>query len=355
MKKRNIVLLIIAAIIVLSVVITPKILFPKHEEPKVTGNHEVCVMMDTWTDVNRKETYSNEDENRFVTVKFWYPKEEGTYPLVVFSHGSTGMIDSNYSTCKELASNGYVVVSIGHTYQAIYVEDVNGKKTFIDGEFFNQVMTDNGSDDPERERAVYENSQKWLEVRTGDMNFVLDTIIAKCEAKEDDVFCRIDLDEIGLFGHSLGGATVVAVGRQRNDIDAVIDLEGTMFGEYEGYENDEYVINDEPYQIPLLDVNSGVIYEAAKSIENREYVNFYVGRNAADFHEVVFQNISHLNFTDLPLISPILAKLLGKENVNTNAKECIETINDMVLHYFDYYLKGTDELMIEEEYVIPSK
>ncbi len=259
MKKRNIILLIIAAIIVLSVVITPKILFPKHEEPKVTGNHEVCVMMDTWTDVNRKETYSKEDENRFVTVKFWYPKEEGTYPLVVFSHGATGMIDSNYSTCMELASNGYVVVSIGHTYQAIYVEDVNGKKTFINGEFFNQVMTDNGSDDSDHERAVYENSQKWMEVRTGDMNFVLDTIIAKCEAKEDDVFCRINLDEIGLFGHSLGGATAVAVGRQRNDIDAVIDLEGTMLGEYEDYENDNYVINSEPYQVPLLDVNSGAV------------------------------------------------------------------------------------------------
>lgn len=187
------------------------------------------------------------------------------------------------------------------------------------------------------------------------MNFVLDTIIAKCEAKEDDVFCRIDLDEIGLFGHSLGGATAVSVGRQRNDIDAVIDLEGTMLGEYEGYENDEYVINDEPYQVPLLDVNSGAVYEAAKSMENREYVNFYIGRNAADFHEVVFQNISHLNFTDLPLISPILAKMLGTEDVNTNAKECIETVNDMVLHYFDYYLKDTDELMIEEEYVIPSK
>ena len=115
-------------------------------------------------------------------------------------------------------------------------------------------------------------------------------------------------------------ATVVAVGRQRNDIDAVIDLEGTMLGEYEDYENDNYVINSEPYQVPLLDVNSGAVYEAAKSMENREYVNFYVGRNAADFHEVVFQNISHLNFTDLPLISPILAKMLGTEDVNNNAK-----------------------------------
>lgn len=169
------------------------------------------------------------------------------------------MIDSNYSTYKELASNGYVVASIGHTYQAIFVKDVNGKITPIAGEFFNQVMESNGSQDPEHERAVYAYSRKWMEVRTGDVNFVLDTIISKCKAKGEDVFCKINLDKIGLFGHSLGGATAVAVGRQRNDIDAVINLEGTMWGEYKGYENDEFVINAELYQIPLLDVNSGVI------------------------------------------------------------------------------------------------
>lgn len=353
MKKRNIVLLIIVAFIVLSVFIIPKVLFPKYEAPKVTGKHEVCVTVDTWEDETRKEIYSDEDENRSVTVKFWYPKEEGSYPLVVFSHGATGMIDSNYSTCMELASNGYVVASIGHTYQAIVVEDVDGKKTFIDGEFCKQVMTDNGSDTPEHERAVYENSQKWMEVRTGDVNFVLDTIIEKCKAQEADVFQRINPDRIGLFGHSLGGATVVAVGRQRDDIDAVIDLEGTMLGEYMGYENDEYVFKHESYPVPLLDVNSSTVYEEASKYEDREYVNFYVGRNAKDFHDAIFHDASHLNFTDLPLVSPIIAKMLGTGDAD--AKECIETVNDMVRQYFDYYLKDTEELLIEEEYFISSK
>lgn len=353
MKKRNIVLLIVAAIIVLSVIITPKVLFPKYETPKVTGNHEVCVTMDTWEDETRKETYSKEDENRSVTVKFWYPKEEGSYPLVVFSHGSTGVIDSNMSTCTELASNGYVVVAIGHPYQAMVVEDVNGKKTFIDGDFFNQVMTDNGSDEPEHERAVYENSQEWMKIRTGDVNFVLDTIIEKCNTQEADVFRKINLDKIGLFGHSLGGATVVAVGRQRDDIDAVIDLEGTMLGEYTGYENNEYIFNQDSYPIPLLDVNSDTVYESIKMSGDREYVNFYVGENAKDFSEVVIHNIAHLNYTDLPLASPILAKMLGTGDAD--AMECIETVNDMVRQYFDYYLKDAEELLIEEEYFIPSK
>ena len=40
-----------------------------------------------------------------------------------------------------------------------------------------------------------------------------------------------DTEKIGLMGHSLGGAAAVSVGKERSDIDAVIDMDGSMFGE----------------------------------------------------------------------------------------------------------------------------
>lgn len=78
------------------------------------------------------------------------------------------------------------------------------------------------------------------------------------------------------------------------------------------------------------------------------YVNFYVGENAENFKEVIFNDAAHLNFTDLPLISPILAKMLGVGNVD--ARTCIEHVNEMVLHFFDYYLKDAPDLNIPDEY-----
>ncbi len=335
------------------------ILLPQYQEPAVTGTHEVATAEYTWVDESRIETFTDTGENRAVTIKIWYPKEDGTYPLVIFSHGAFGVLESNTSTCTELASNGYVAVSIAHPYHAAYVKDTSGKVTIGDMNFVNQVYGDNGEDTPGGEKRVYENSREWMKLRTDDENFVLDTILTMAQDGEESPFSLIDTDKIGLFGHSMGGASSVALGRERSDIDAVIDMEGTMFGEYVDFVDGAYVYNDEPYPIPLLDINSREIYDQAVTLPETsgvEYVNFYTGEHAKEFHEVVINGISHMNYTDLALVSPILAKLLcqGTSSSGTatvDARTAIETINSIVLNYFNYYLKDADELNLQKEYL----
>lgn len=345
-KKCLIILAIIfVTFFVIGKFVVPKILFPDYEEPAVTGLHTVEMKIFTWEDESRIETFTDTGENRALTVKFWYPKEEGIYPLIVFSHGAFGVIDSNYSTCTELASNGYVVASIAHPYHAAFVEDANGKVTIGDMNFVKQVYADNGEYSEEGEKRIYDRSKEWMALRSADMNFVLDTVLEKVQ-EEEDFFVKVDSDKIGLFGHSMGGATSVQLGRERDDIDAVIDLEGTMLGEYVDFKDGYEVYNEEPYPIPVLDVNSEAVSKQAKELNNEhpnwEYVNYYLGRNAADYREIIFRDAGHLNFTDLPNISPILAELLGVGKVD--AKECIENVNEVVLIYFDYYLKGKGSL-----------
>lgn len=350
------VLVIILLIVILSAVLIRLILFPPYDEPRVTGSHTVETQEFTWVDESRIETFTDTGENRELTVKFWYPQEEGSYPLVVFSHGAFGVIDSNYSTCMELASNGYVVASIGHPYHAIFVKSVDGKTTYANMDFVKSVYTVNGSYDPEAEKQLYENTVQWMALRTADENFVLDTILDKVKAGEDAPFSLIDSEKIGLFGHSMGGASSVQLGRERTDIDAVIDLEGTMLGEYIGFENGMEIYNEEPYPIPVLDIFGTRLYDemdelSAKlpeEVSDCQYVNFYLGERAVSYKAVAFRDAGHLNFTDLPLISPVLAKLLGVGKVD--AKTCIENVNEVVLTWFDYYLKGKGTLDICSEY-----
>lgn len=332
----------------------PAILFPQYEAPELTGSYAVKTTEYTWVDESRIETYTDTGENRTLTVKIWYPvceeaeDENGrmdlqahSCPLVVFSHGAFGVIDSNYSTCAELASHGYVVASIGHTYQSMYLKDTSGKVTIVNPDFMNQVYTGNGTRDPEVEKIVYENSREWIKIRSADENFVLDRILslaAQSNETDGEPWELINSDKIGLFGHSMGGATSVQMGRERSDIDAVIDLEGTMLGEYVDFKDGTEVFNDEIYTVPVLDVNSSAVDEEARSLPGDGYVNFYLGERASDYHYEVIEGAGHLNFTDLPMVSPYLAKMLGTGEVD--AKECIEQVNQMILDFFDTYLKG---------------
>jgi len=341
LKRVITILIIIVAVIWL----LGKWLFPPYEPSIGSGNYKVQTQNFTWEDKNRVEAFTDTGENRALTVGIWYPEEEGKYPLVVFSHGAFGVLESNVSTYMELASNGYVVASIAHPYHAAYVEDVNGKVTIGDMEFMQQIYADNSDDSAEAEKRIYEFSLEWMALRSADMNFVLDTILEKVTEGENP-FVKIDTEKIGVMGHSMGGATAVQIGRERNDIDAVIDLEGTMQGEYVGFDGKYEIYNEEPYPVPVLDVNSKAVREQIDQIEEEnpgwEYVNDYLGKNAMDYREVIFKDAGHLNFTDLPMFSPILAKLLGVGDVNP--EECMANVNEMVRIYFDYYLKGQGSL-----------
>lgn len=326
------------------------ILCPQYEQPKTTGNYEIATATYTWTDKDRLEEFSETGENRALTVEFWYPENaDGKYPLVVFSHGAFGYSGSNYSTFTELASNGYVVASIGHPYHSFFTRDTSGKVTTANPDFISSVYEINEINDENNAEKVYHTTRIWLKLRIDDQNFVLNNILELAETKNaDPLFSIIDTDKIGLMGHSLGGASSAQLGRERNDIGAVIVLDGTMLGEEVAYENGSVNLNDHPYPVPILNIYAESHYTGAKELAGDEYENFHAVRNAVNSYEVIFKDAGHLNFTDLPLFSPILAKQLGIGTIDKYY--CIETMNNIVLKFFNSYLKDGGNPQFEKEY-----
>jgi dienelactone hydrolase len=347
-QKKRIVFACIRRCLLLTMVIIPAILFPQYEEVAVTGQYPVKTQSYTLTDVNRLESYTDLKENRQVTMQFWYPESTNneTYPLVIFSHGAFGFRGSNYSTFMELASHGYVVCSIDHTYQAFYTKQTDGKVRIVNNAFLNDAIA--VSSDAYEDQKTYDLTHDWLKLRTEDMNLVLKTILdnAKKE-KVDEVYQRIDSDKIGLFGHSLGGATAAVLGRERKDIDAVIVIDGTMIGEEVSFVNGKAVLNNDAYPVPLLNLYNEQHYRDALA-DAEIYPNTVASAKAVDAHQVVFKGAGHLNFTDLPLFSPVLAQKLGTGNIDS--RYCIETMNGVVLNYFNHYLKDSERLNILKEY-----
>lgn len=340
----------ILSTLLISIFTMPAILFPEFDEVTHRGAYEVLSSKYTWIDDSRLDEYQNNEVNRSLTVEFWYPEDDSkTYPLVIFSHGAFGYSGSNYSTFMQLASSGYVVASIGHTHQAFFTKDTFGKLTIVDQGFISQAIEINAMIDTQNEALVFETTQAWMKLRTEDMNFVLDQIIELTTVAETEtLFQLIDITKIGVFGHSLGGATAAQIGRLRNDVDAVIVLDGTMLGEEVDFTDGEVVLNEQPYPVPLLNIYAEDHYQNALTHVGDAYNNFYATAHAVEAYETVFLDAGHLNFTDLPLFSPILAGLLGIGSIDE--RYCITQMNDVVVSFFDYYLKDTEILKIEKEY-----
>lgn len=326
------------------------ILFPQYTPIKTTGNNEVAMAKFTWVDDTRIEEFSNKGGNRELTVEFWYPAyATETYPLVVFSHGAFGFSGSNYSTFAELASNGYVVASISHTYHAFYTMDSTNKFTIVNNQFIQNVVDITNDHGKMNQETIFNTTKEWMNLRVNDENFVINKILSNsADKKESELFSIINKNKIGLIGHSLGGASSAQLGRERNDIDAVIVLDGTMLGEEVAYENNAVVLNDTPYPIPLLNVYAEDHYTNSKKMAEDSYENFNATKHAVHAYETVFLNAGHLNFTDLPLFSPTLAKMLGIGTIDS--RYAIETMNKVVLKFFNHYLKDEVEFNIEKEY-----
>ncbi|WP_338539669.1 alpha/beta hydrolase family protein [Paenibacillus tundrae] len=330
--------LLLALVVIITLV--PALLFPQHRLPQVTGPYPVATATYSYEDKNRIEEFSNQGDKRSVNVEFWYPEQtEGTYPLLVFSHGAFGIKTSNASTFTELASHGYVVVSIDHPYHSFYTVAEDGKVVTINSEYLQEFNDAN--------KGVYslaeyfDLNQKWMKLRMDDMDFVMDTILEQVELKKDAVYELINTQKVGVFGHSMGGAASVALSRERDDIIAVVNIDAPFFSELE-YDHvaNELTAKSAPFLIPLLNIYSDDVWIQLGS--SSSYIaNRISNENFKDAYTVHFKGAKHLSLTDLPLYSPFLANLLHEgRKADIDKYVAIETQNELILRFFDYTLKN---------------
>ncbi len=339
----------VCSILPAALALTPVLIFPQHASLQPTGQYAIETAIYTYTDPDRVETYTDTNENRKVTVQFWYPQNAaGAYPLILFSHGSFGVRTSNRSLYLELASHGYVVAAIDHAYQSLYSRATDGTLTLLDGGYVQEVSREDAKTDPQQSYAYY---QKWMGIRSGDIKFVLDSILAKAnDPSADAVYRLVDPANIGVMGHSLGGSAALSVGRTREDISAVIALEAPFMGDIVGVENGKFVWNETPYPIPVLNVYSDSSWSHLDDWpQYAANARLLTGPPAAAYN-VHMQGAGHLTLTDLALTSPFLTRLLNGQAAAIDSGYCLTSIDRLALQFFDRYLKGTGQFSPQESY-----
>ena len=359
MKKRGwSVVNCLLSIILISVTLVPSFIFANYHGLETTGEYEVKQVDTILVDESRLDEFENDGSFREVPTHFYYPDGDvKNCPLIVFSHGAFGYYQSNFSTYNELASHGYIVAALDHPHHAFFTTDTDGNTVIVDNDFINDAMEIGGDNEGITNELVFNTTQSWLKLRVDDENFVLDTIkaaqdgdtLGKAWHTEDKatvkkVISEIDTDKIGLIGHSLGGASGVAVGRERRDIDAVIDLDGTVLGEVSKIKDGKCVKNKKPYPIPVLVISQELTEEQEKSDVYGDVTTSFV-KNAKTGQRTVFAGAKHMDFTDLPMLSPYLGSMLGHGDIDP--EECMTKVNSIVLNWFDHYIKHEGKLDVQ--------
>lgn len=276
------------------------------------------------------------------------PPADGRAPVLIFSHGYTGYIAQNTPQVEELVSRGYVVASIGHTGEAAAVPFPDGRVVLIDSavianmqEQMEQTQTD-GADpvrmfdsisaeltvkDPALRR---ENFRKFLNstpepLRSQSVReWALDTeaLLDELErmasgAVKSPLEGRLDLDRVGVFGMSYGGATAGEFCARDLRCKAAINIDGGQYGR----------LIDDSLTVPLLIIGSSQAHGAHVPALD-------LTRGPAWLIRVPETN--HIGLTDLSLQGPIFRWMGVVGKLDPDRREAIMT--DYTVGFFDKFL-----------------
>ncbi|MEM7712965.1 MAG: serine hydrolase [Cyanobacteria bacterium P01_A01_bin.68] len=355
--------------------------------PEPTGEYSVGTADYYFQDLEREEIYTEDpDDNRELTVKVWYPTEiseghtapylsdelsrelasgfglseeeliefneqtstnsiinapvadaESDYPVLFFSHGFGTPSEFSTISAEELASQGYVVVSMNHTYDSPLT-------VFPDGRIVGQSPVFN----VQNETEFLEVARESVGVRAKDAQFVLDEL-EEINSGAGLLSGKLDLDNIGFLGYSLGGATAAETLLQDDRFKAGINLDGSL------------LINrvDSSFHQPFMFMNSDVFGVGTPSDplskELQEIRESFVENMQNDGYQLTIDDTNHQSFSDIPIFLNQLKDAgfdLGDlENfiAPIEPERATTIINDYTVAFFDKYLNNEDSPLLETD------
>ncbi|MBR5798857.1 MAG: hypothetical protein IKY23_02225 [Lachnospiraceae bacterium] len=255
------------------------------------------------------------------------------FPLILFNHGYNSYVEGHTFLCCELASNGYIVASVGHAHEAIANEYEDGSTDLFDKKI-NKMMYDNSIlkvliDQSKLKKAkgtpeeIYE---KFNAFQKKHMNYIIgrvpvwaeDTLCA-VRALKERCADRIDFSKgIGATGHSMGGAVAYYLCQHEEEFSCGLNIDGGLFGDYEG------MIMKKPFLQICCEDNRNVTTRPLFGTE-------------AFVRREVFEDMKHLGFADAKFMIPIKAAV-GKLDGVTMHKRLVACHFEI----FDRYLRGQE-------------
>ena len=343
-------------------------LLPVFRLPKPTGTYPVGTSILYFKDSARKEDAAPAaGSDRELMVQLWYPAQPSQnriaryrepretdvfssyqsviltdsrldapvalagapFPVILLNHAWQGRRTNDTFLAEELASHGYIVASIDHTYNARLV-------AFPDGRVVRGIASSEidytESSTPQRVRAIWDKELvKWV----ADQRFVLDRLEQMNRSAGTPWFGRMDTNRAGAIGHSFGGAAATAVCAEDSRVHASVNMDGWFFSAIRERGQNQPLLAIEAASGQPSDPNAKV--EAA--LDATDFADLKTSLRSFGGYVLSVKGAEHEDFTDQPLVSPL--RILSHRGA-LPAQRIQEIVRRYVLAFFDKTLRGED-------------
>lgn len=364
-KGKKAIIIVLSILIVFSGLLA--FVFPIYSLPLPSGDYEIGTKTFVITDTRLEAYTSDPNDNRQIKVQIWYPAEtvEGyeqapwldgvvvsralsrdfgfpgfvldqtadimsnsyigapinnnsdTYPIIIISHGWRGFRNLHTDFAEELASLGYFVVSIDHTYGSVATVFEEDDVAYLNSDAL-----------PPRESTedFLEYANQLVNTYASDVSTTIDFLERLNNLTELDFTGKLDLSKIGVLGHSTGGGGDVLAAINDNRIDALIGLDAWV----------------EP--ITETDINNGLsipsLFLRSETWETGENnANLYHLVDGSGESSTLYQvdGTTHFDFAMDYMYSPLI-KVIGLSG-SYNSKNLTLTLKEIIDDFFNQTLR----------------
>lgn len=369
----------------------------------LTGAFAVGTTQFNWIDKSRREKYtSNPKVARMVVVQAWYPaskaeaasaepapyllspmevlgdtedakkltqynqyvgtrsklnvpmaKAAKAFPVLIFNPGGGNPRFTSSFAAEQLASHGFIVFAIEHHGDSMVTNYPDGTPLNFDRQpkwgdtrFLDRLAKGLASSNEILEQTLGDWAKRETEywpVEVLDNQFVLKKI-EELNRKSDtkNIFAgRMDLDKIGTFGWSMGGAHAIHLLVNDPRIKATVDFDGQFFGEKKASLKTNkpvmllYGVND-PETDPQMKIASEALGKLVKS-----WSDHFMTHSTGPRYDLTIQGAQHGTFSDWHLFNAQIAAQKSKDSKEIEfAQKRERLISNLTVSFFKKYLAG---------------
>jgi len=269
----------------------------------------------------------------------------GKYPVLLFSPGGGEQPLFYTALLEQISSYGYIVVAVPEPFDSPVIPLPDGRVlTSAQAKEWCELdsVCQKAIKGDETALRQIENTMK--DDRAKDMIFTLNSL--ETINREDPILAgTMNLDKVGAFGHSFGGASAVRIAQLDERIDIVSILDSDIF----------LVIPEgsPPLSIPVIYMSAANIDVTQQELEEISNIDAlttaYLRRNSPHYF-INIAGTTHQSFqSDVMLLAPYISIAGQRITINssdTNPARILDIIAAYNVAFFDQYLKGIEQPLL---------